>query len=377
MPWGKIKGLLRGMRRGDGGGPSDKGGRNVPADPSSGAARSHSGMDDEAAAPPVSEPWAWRQRSRPVHVKAWSRNGSDGGFSSASTPKSSFVLVAEERKQSPAHTLPIEQGGLTIEQLRLAMREESYVQDDILPYICEILEETIAQNDAVQTARGAGEQHTDVFFSDNETMGMTPTAFVKRLLRYGACSSCSIVLGLLYLGRLKRRLWADMHLTTQTYQRLLVVACLVANKFADDHGANNTKWARAARMTVRELNALELCFLFALSFDLAVQTEEYKCFLRSILLSRSCDEMAILELLSAPKRVPKPSAVPGALSSPEFDPAPCIRHLGERSNSMDSDYPLGARTRSSSLHPRPPSPAASAPRDQRARTPSPRPGSRR
>ena len=79
---------------------------------------------------------------------------------------------------------------------------------------------------------------------------------------------------MLYLERIQKR-GPHLQLTSWTLQRLLLVAALVASKYLDDIVCLNTYWAELGGLTIQELNTLELEFLFAIDFDLAVHPHDY------------------------------------------------------------------------------------------------------
>lgn len=96
-------------------------------------------------------------------------------------------------------------------------------------------------------------------------------------------SSCSVILGLLYLERLKAVKYSNLRLTRSNYRGLLLVAIMIANKFFEDECCTNKQWARIGGVSLQYLNILELDFLFGIHFDLQVQPEDYRSFLTNIL----------------------------------------------------------------------------------------------
>ena len=83
-----------------------------------------------------------------------------------------------------------------------------------------------------------------------------------------------MVVGLLYLRRIQARLHC-MVLTSRTLQRLFLVAVMAASKFIEDIPLSNEGWAEMGGITLAEVNALEIDFLFGIEFDLSVSQEEY------------------------------------------------------------------------------------------------------
>lgn len=110
-----------------------------------------------------------------------------------------------------------------------------------------------------------------------------------RILRYGGCSAASVVIGLLYLNRLKAatRSTTAYILTSRNHIILLTVSIMVANKFADDERYSIVQWGKIGGVSTEVLKESEIAFLSLLEFHLSVTTEEYKAFLEGLLFPDS------------------------------------------------------------------------------------------
>jgi hypothetical protein len=105
---------------------------------------------------------------------------------------------------------------------------------------------------------------------------LQPTAFLRQMLRCGHASPCTLMIGLMYLQRLKNQGPESTYLTKYNYQRLLLTAVMVASKMFDDDHVSNREWAMIGDLSVKELNKLELDLLYALRFECNVTREEYE-----------------------------------------------------------------------------------------------------
>ena len=89
-------------------------------------------------------------------------------------------------------------------------------------------------------------------------------------------------MALIYLVRLLRREASassernQVRFTGDSAHRLFMASAVVAAKFLDDHYYSNDHYAKIAGLPLAELNALELDFLFRISFDLRVNPYEYR-----------------------------------------------------------------------------------------------------
>jgi hypothetical protein len=116
-------------------------------------------------------------------------------------------------------------------------------------------------------------------FESSTHCPLTPSAYLRRILDYTNTSPCNVLVGLVYLQRLKDQANARgcirLALTTFNIQRLLLTATMLASKVHDDHCAPNKQWALVGDIHLREFNELELDMLFCLQFSLTVTREEY------------------------------------------------------------------------------------------------------
>jgi hypothetical protein len=125
--------------------------------------------------------------------------------------------------------------------------------------------------------------------------------FIKRIMKYGACSKCCVVVGLMYLDKLKRS-DSSVRLTSFNFQRLLLVSIMTAAKFFEDEYYSNRHWAEIGGLTVQELNSLELEFLFRMAFNLNVKRDQYEAFVNQIRDGAQQLAEARRRAMSAPKQ---------------------------------------------------------------------------
>uniref|UniRef100_A0A7S2X8Q9 Cyclin n=1 Tax=Lotharella oceanica TaxID=641309 RepID=A0A7S2X8Q9_9EUKA len=105
--------------------------------------------------------------------------------------------------------------------------------------------------------------------------------YVKRISQFAKCSPQSYILAVIYIDRLVR---ADenIELSLLTIHRLVLTAITVASKFMDDHYHSNATLARIGGTSGKELNQLELEFVFSLRFELHVSPECFSAYRRHI-----------------------------------------------------------------------------------------------
>jgi len=179
------------------------------------------------------------------------------------------------QRRSNLHVEAFEQSlGLTTEELKAAMTLDAARQEPVVALMATILDGTVSRNDIMNRTSGLPE-------FERQLVKMKASAYVERILRYSHCSPCCIIVGLMYLQRLKAR-HNDLRITSHNMQRLLLTAVLIAHKYFDDEYFSNDHWAEIGGITTKELNRLELKFLFHLRFTCNVQREEYDEYLRNL-----------------------------------------------------------------------------------------------
>ena len=112
---------------------------------------------------------------------------------------------------------------------------------------------------------------------------MAGSSFVRLLHDRGRCSPSAIMVGVVYLEKL-RELDDSIVLTVENFRRLLLVPVMVAAKFLDDRCACNREWASITGIDLAELNRLEVDFLCQMGFSLNITRDEYEWYAEELRL---------------------------------------------------------------------------------------------
>lgn len=174
------------------------------------------------------------------------------------------------------HILPQEAGGPDMVELTRAMKDDAAAQEDVPEILGMLLDKTIERNDRFGHV-------CELTEFESATCNLSASAYLKRIINYSGCSECCAVVGLLYLQRLKQRV-QTLRLTSNNLQRLLLTSVMVAAKFLDDMYYSNKHWAQIGGLSLKEVNALEMIFLFRLNFDLQMTRETYEKYVAQLLL---------------------------------------------------------------------------------------------
>ena len=164
-------------------------------------------------------------------------------------------------------------------ELTRAMKDDAAAQEGVPEILGMLLDKTIQRNDCLGHVCELTE------FESATCRYLSASAYLKRIMNYSCCSECCAVVGLLYLQRLKQRV-QTLRLTSNNLQRLLLTSVMVAAKFLDDMYFSNKHWAQIGGLSLKEVNALEMIFLFRLNFDLQMTRETYEEYVAQLLLIR-------------------------------------------------------------------------------------------
>ena len=158
--------------------------------------------------------------------------------------------------------------GMSCAEIAQAMSCDAENQAPLIHMLCDFLQEQITHNDRTRPL----ESYVSSF--EGRCCRFSVAYYIKRIAKYSGGSPCCLVAALLYLERICRRR-PGLRLTSHTLQRLLLVVTMAATKYLEDVSCPNTRWAEIGGLSLREVNALELEFLTAIDFDLAVHPDDY------------------------------------------------------------------------------------------------------
>ncbi|KAG9287025.1 hypothetical protein G9A89_022989 [Geosiphon pyriformis] len=105
--------------------------------------------------------------------------------------------------------------------------------------------------------------------------------FIKDITIKSKVSKMTMVVGLIYVHRLKKTLPSTARGDFDTPYRIFLSAILVASKYLSDHSLQNRNMAHitGGLYTVKDVNTMERSFLGLLKYNLWVDVEEVKMFL--------------------------------------------------------------------------------------------------
>ncbi|KAL8207994.1 hypothetical protein R6Q57_007406 [Mikania cordata] len=110
---------------------------------------------------------------------------------------------------------------------------------------------------------------------------MTIQSYLERIFKYTKAGPSVYVVAYVYIDRFCRS-QPEFRLTGRNVHRLLITSIMVASKYVEDMNYRNSYFARVGGITTKEMNRLELDFLFMMNFKMHVNVsifESYCCHL--------------------------------------------------------------------------------------------------
>lgn len=136
------------------------------------------------------------------------------------------------------------------------------------------LEKSIRRNEKLSKPSKRKEGVT--IFHGSRAPTMSVRQYLERICKYTSCSMSCFVVAYIYINRFLERTAGC--LTSLNIHRLLITSVVVASKFIDNAGANNSYFAKVGGISNAEMNRMEVNFLFKLDFRLCVSPEELEIY---------------------------------------------------------------------------------------------------
>jgi hypothetical protein len=214
----------------------------------------------------------------------WASSRRSSSLSSAGTPATlcSGTTIPEPLMPSGSPAEDADDQGPNFAESIEIFKADAEAQEPVVALFCRVLDRTVVDNDERSRAHDSPVAHP--LFEHSHPCPLCPSEYVQRILKYTRCSPGNLIVGLIYLQRLKD-LDTDgkcTRLTSYNIQRLLLTALMLASKFLDEPHASNKQWALVGDLSVQEMNSLELEMLWLLKFSLNISRDEYDECLRGL-----------------------------------------------------------------------------------------------
>ncbi|CAH2057968.1 unnamed protein product [Thlaspi arvense] len=172
----------------------------------------------------------------------------------------------------------------------MAELESPGVMPKLIAFLSSLLERVAESNDLTRRVTTQS-QRVSVFHGLSRPT-ITIQSYLERIFKYANCSPSCFVVAYVYLDRFTHR-QPSLPINSFNVHRLLITSVMVSAKFLDDLYYNNAYYAKVGGISTKEMNLLELDFLFGLGFDLNVTPNTFHAY-----FSYLQKEMTLLQPLS-------------------------------------------------------------------------------
>ncbi|CAK9328538.1 unnamed protein product [Citrullus colocynthis] len=146
----------------------------------------------------------------------------------------------------------------------------SSMMPKLITFLSSVLQRVAKSNDDLNDNNdSATETQKNSAFHGLTRPSISLQSYLERIFKYANCSNSCFIVAYVYLDRFAQR-QPLLPINSYNVHRLLITSVLVAAKFMDDLCYNNAFYARVGGISTREINFLEVDFLFGLGFHLNV-----------------------------------------------------------------------------------------------------------
>ncbi|XP_052193774.1 cyclin-U2-2-like [Diospyros lotus] len=153
----------------------------------------------------------------------------------------------------------------------------------VISVLASLIDRTIARNERIAknwtTTRWPLSRAG--IFESSETPDLTIQCYLERIFRYTGAAAPVFVVAYVYIDRFCQN-HPKFRIAARNVHRLLITTVMLASKYVEDMNYRNSYFASVGGITTKEMNKLEVEFLFMMEFKLHVNVsvfESYCCHL--------------------------------------------------------------------------------------------------
>lgn len=155
----------------------------------------------------------------------------------------------------------------------------------VLALLSTVLDKIVDKNEKMLETSEAEDAIT--VFHGTRAPSLSIQQYIDRIFRYSNCSPSCFIIAHIYMDRFIQR--TNLCLTSLNIHRLLITSIMLAAKFMDDAFFNNAYYARVGGISTKELNKLEMKFLFSVDFQLHVSVQTFKKYCSALKQETTCE----------------------------------------------------------------------------------------
>ncbi|GLJ18716.1 hypothetical protein SUGI_0333930 [Cryptomeria japonica] len=148
----------------------------------------------------------------------------------------------------------------------------------VLSVLSSLLQRLVARHERLMFSSAKKIKRENLcLFSSLQVPAMNLHKYLERMFKYVRCSPSAFVVAYAYIDRLILNN-PNFRLTSLNIHRLTITTVMVATKFLDDLHYSNDYFAKVGGLTLREMNILEVEFLFMMRFRLQVTVSVFESY---------------------------------------------------------------------------------------------------
>jgi len=146
----------------------------------------------------------------------------------------------------------------------------------LVPVLARVLAELCKRNDHI----AVDPSHVTKFHA-LRAPAISIEDYLQRISKYSGCSEECFILSLIYVDRLINQN-QNLIVNSLCVHRLIITSIMLAAKFFDDQYFNNAYYGKVGGVNCKEINSLEIEFLFMINFNLYVSEKDYEMYNRKL-----------------------------------------------------------------------------------------------
>eukprot|EP01018_Ginkgo_biloba_P011075 Gb_27039 [translate_table: standard] len=147
----------------------------------------------------------------------------------------------------------------------------------IISVVSSLLDRIVVRNDRQSALRQPISPPKSCIFHATRYPKMSIERYLEKIFKYMRCSPSVFVVAYAYIDRLIK-FNSTFQITSLNVHRLLITSVMLAAKFIDDVNYSNSYYAQIGGLTTRDINKLEIDFLFKLDFRLQVTVSVFQSY---------------------------------------------------------------------------------------------------
>ncbi|KAH6767521.1 cyclin p4 [Perilla frutescens var. hirtella] len=151
--------------------------------------------------------------------------------------------------------------------------ESGEMMPQLIKFLSSLLQCVAESNDL---RRGSEPQKISAFNGVSRP-SISIQSYLQRIFKYANCSPSCYIIAYVYLDRFTQR-HPSLPVDSFNVHRLLITSIMLSAKFMDDMYYNNAYYAKVGGISTREINFLEVDFLFGLGFHLNVTPSTFQSY---------------------------------------------------------------------------------------------------